>query len=67
MICTDERYVNLIYGDAPHDIMKRSVGQVYKLKCMCGHDFIYHIGNTGSFACNVREERCICKFFHLAK
>lgn len=47
--------------------MEVSISQVYKLKCECGHDFIQHIGNAESFACNVPKGQCICKFFHPKK
>lgn len=47
--------------------MEVTIGQAYKLKCECGHDFIQHIGNTGNFACNVHKEHCICKFFRFVK
>lgn len=47
--------------------MTASIDQAYKLTCTCGHDFKQHIGNPEGFACKVREEHCMCKFFHLAK
>jgi len=40
-----------------------TIGETYRLTCVCGHDFLEHIGQTEGFPCNQRNEHCMCSFY----
>ena len=62
---TDKRYVSLIYHNFSLGNMVITP-EAYRLTCVCGHDFIEHVGSEAGFPCKL-QDKCVCNFYRLQK
>jgi hypothetical protein len=59
---SDKRCVKFIYYN--YILLNMILEKTYSLPCVCGHDFIKHIGETEGFQCNLQKNGCSCIFYH---